>query len=55
MHVGGAGGTGKSELISCISTFVKEHYGVTGSSYGPVLIVSPTGIAAFNMKGHTID
>ncbi len=54
LHIAGPGGTGKSEVFKSISLMAKIHYGNVGGLYGSVLIMAPTGIAAFNIKGFTI-
>jgi hypothetical protein len=54
LHIAGPGGTGKSEVLKSISLMAKINYGNVGGLYGSVLIMAPTGIAAFNIKGFTI-
>lgn len=48
----GTAGTGKSYLIKAIVRMLREM-GATGSKT-PVLVVAPTGVAAFNINGVTI-
>jgi hypothetical protein len=54
-HLGGAAGTGKSALIEAIVLYCRLHYGHDGSVYGPILVLAPTGIASFNIKGKLIN
>ena len=42
--VSGTAGTGKSYLIHCLRLFLRQH----------VCIAAPTGVAAFNVDGHTL-
>ena len=55
MFISGEGGTGKSTLINLIRLYSRIHFGHDGTKYGPVLVVAPTGVAANNIDGSTID
>ena len=55
MVVSGEGGSGKSHLIDCIVLYSRIHYGYDHTLHGPVLVVAPTGMAANNINGSTID
>ena len=55
MVVSGEGGSGKSHLIDCIVLYSIIHYGYDHTLHGPVLVVAPTGMAANNINGSTID
>jgi hypothetical protein len=53
--VSGAAGTGKSKLIKAVVFYTRMQFGYGNTRYGPVLVVTVMGIAAFNAKGETID
>ena len=55
MILSGAGGVGKSFLIATVDLWCKLYFGKSSSLLGPVLIVAPTGKAALNVKGRTVD
>ena len=55
MFISGEGGTGKSFLVNSIRVYARIHYGYDGTKHGPVLVVAPTGVAANNIEGSTID
>ena len=48
----GTAGTGKSYLIKAIRSRLREMAGIGSES--PVLVLAPTGVAAFNINGRTI-
>jgi Ni2+-binding GTPase involved in maturation of urease and hydrogenase len=48
----GTAGTGKTYLIRGIKGRLREMAGIGSKS--PVLVLAPTGVAAFNIKGTTI-
>ena len=48
----GTAGTGKTYLINAIRSRLQELAG-TGSKL-PVIVLAPTGVAAFNINGATI-
>lgn len=63
IHVDGTAGTGKSFLISAISTVMKEaaeadarekNPGIEGAILSPVFRGGPSGIAAYNIRGETL-
>ena len=49
----GEGGTGKTKIIHSAVLLARATYGKTKSIYGPVLVVGPTGCAAYNAGGYT--
>ena len=55
MFISGQAGSGKSDLIHTIKQYAQIQYGYDGTKYGSVLIITPTGISAFNVKGHTVE
>ena len=44
MIVSGTAGTGKSYLINCLRLLLQQH----------ITVAAPTGVAAFNIDGHTL-
>ena len=56
MMLSGEGGTGKSFLIEAISLFTKLYFPTPkGSEHETCIIGAPTGKAALNVNGHTIE
>jgi hypothetical protein len=56
MMLSGEGGTGKSFLIEAIDLFTKLYFPTPkGSEHGTCIIGAPTGKAALNVNGHTIE
>ena len=53
MVVSGAAGTGKTRLIQALVNRGHQQWGKTHSQYGSVLVVAPTGCAAYNAGGFT--
>lgn len=53
MFLSGEGGTGKSHVLHAIIMHARIRWGRTAGYYGPVLVVAPTGNAAYNVGGHT--
>jgi hypothetical protein len=53
MFITGGGGVGKSHVIKAAKRFGRLHFGKTESSLGSVVVVAPTGNAAFNAEGVT--
>lgn len=51
--ISGEGGSGKSHIIRSIVLAAKIQYGKTPGMYGSVLVVAPTGCAAYNAGGVT--
>jgi hypothetical protein len=51
----GPAGTGKTFLIHCIFAYSQLKFPYDGSRFGPVLKLAPTGVAAHNIYGNTID
>ena len=49
----GAGGTGKSFVIDCLTKFTRLRYGRTIGEFGAVLLIARTGGAAINIDGFT--
>jgi hypothetical protein len=50
MTIVGAAGTGKTVLINCIVTAIRDIFGFTDA----VLVFAPSGCAAFNAGGETV-
>jgi DNA replication protein DnaC len=55
MLLSGPAGTGKTFLIHCIFAYAQLKFPYDGSRFGPVLKLAPTGVAAHNIRGNTID
>jgi hypothetical protein len=58
INVDGTAGTGKSFLIWCITTALREHFGVDETELGakdPAVRLAPTGISAFGIRGWTLN
>ena len=55
MIISGEGGTGKSKLIDILRLYGRMYYGYDHTFHGPVLVVAPTGMAANNVNGATVD
>lgn len=53
MFLSGEGGTGKSHVLHAIIKHARIKWGRTAGCYGPVLVVAPTGNAAYNVGGYT--
>jgi len=53
MFMTGGGGVGKSHVIKAARRYAKLHFGKSNSSHGTVVVVAPTGNAAFNAGGNT--
>lgn len=53
MTISGEAGTGKSYITQAIRLFTKIRFGKTNSAIGPILVVAPTGSAAYNVNGYT--
>ena len=53
MTISGEAGTGKSYITQAIRLFTKIKFGKTNSPIGPILVVAPTGSAAYNVNGYT--
>ena len=53
MVLSGSGGTGKTLVIHSAVKLARTVYGKTESLYGPVLVLGPTGCAAYNAGGFT--
>jgi hypothetical protein len=53
MFLSGAGGTGKSTVISCVTTYARAKFGKQKGLYGAVILAAPTGTAANNIHGFT--
>ena len=53
MFLTGEGGTGKSEVIHCITDLAYGYFGKSEGSFGVVLKTAPTGCAAYNINGST--
>ena len=51
----GAGGTGKSFLLETITLYARLFFKHNHTRYGPVLVLAPTGKAALNIGGRTIE
>ena len=55
IHISGPGGTGKSDLIRMIREMIIRSSLKNSTSQSPaVVVVAPTGIAAYNIEGITI-
>lgn len=52
LFISGAGGTGKSFLISLLSTLIRTKVGGPGLS--SLILAAPTGVAALNINGQTL-
>src|SRR6202047_4147949 len=56
INVDGTAGTGKSFLIWAITTALRELFSNDGNiTYDPVVRLAPTGVAAFGIRGWTIN
>jgi hypothetical protein len=58
INVHGTAGTGKSFLIWCITTALREHFNVDETQLGakdPTVRITPTGISAFGIRGWTVN
>jgi hypothetical protein len=53
MYLSGEGGTGKSQVIKALRLHARLRWGRTEGVFGPVAVVGPTGVAAYNVKGST--
>ena len=53
MAISGEAGTGKSYVAKAIYLCSKLRFGKTNTQIGPVLVVAPTGTAAYNINGFT--
>ena len=53
MFLTGAGGCGKTHIVTAIKLYAQLKWGKTHSAYGPAVAVAPTGNAAHNVGGHT--
>ena len=53
MPISGEAGTGKSYVAKAIYLCSKLRFGKTNTQIGPVLVVAPTGTAAYNINGFT--
>ena len=53
--VDGTAGTGKSFLIWAITTALRELFSDETITYDPVVRLAPTGVAAFGIRGWTIN
>lgn len=51
LHLAGAGGTGKSKVLKAIILYSRLIFRYDNTNFGPVLVVAPTGISAFNIQG----
>jgi hypothetical protein len=55
LNVDGTAGTGKSFLIWTITTALRELFSDGSVSCDPVVRLAPTGVAAFGIRGWTIN
>src|SRR6202790_2057969 len=55
LNVDGTAGTGKSFLIWAITTALRELFSDGTVTYDPVVRLAPTGVAAFGIRGWTIN
>jgi len=55
LNVDGTAGTGKSFLIWAITTALRELFSDGTITYDPVVRLAPTGVAAFGIRGWTIN
>jgi hypothetical protein len=55
MLLSGPAGTGKTFLIHCLFAYSQLKFPYDGTRFGPVLKLAPTGVAAHNIRGNTID
>ena len=55
LNVDGTAGTGKSFLIWAITTALREVFFDGSVTYDPVVRLAPTGVAAFGIRGWTIN
>ena len=55
LNVDGTAGTGKSFLIWTITTALRELFFDGSVNYDPVVRLAPTGVAAFGIRGWTIN
>ena len=53
MILSGEGGTGKTLIIHAAVLLARIVYGRTDSVFGSVLVIGPTGCAAYNAGGCT--
>jgi hypothetical protein len=49
----GQGGVGKSEILKILKLWCDVTFGKTAGDYGSCVILAPTGMSAFNIKGTT--
>ena len=54
MFVSGVGGTGKSFLIECIRSLVKEMWKDDAGNDTTCAVAAPTGLATYNVGGVTV-
>ena len=55
LNVDGTAGTGKSFLIWAITKALRELFSDGPIAYDPVVRLAPTGVAAFGIRGWTIN
>ena len=55
LNVDGTAGTGKSFLIWTITIALRELFSDGPITYDPVVCLAPTGVAAFGIRGWTIN
>jgi hypothetical protein len=55
LNVDGTAGTGKSFLIWTITIALRELFSDGSITYDPVVCLAPTGVAAFGIRGWTIN
>ena len=55
INVDGTAGTGKSFLIFAITAALRDMFSAELGGYDPVVRLAPTGVAAFGIRGWTIN